>query len=62
MNWDKVITLVAIVGVISITILAMFLYNGEGREITSQAITGLLGFAGGGAVGYAIAKNKKDGE
>lgn len=56
---DK-ITLTAIIGAVLITGMAIFMYGASGKEITAQAITGLLGFAGGGAVGYTVAK--KDGE
>ena len=57
---EKHITLTAIVGAIILSGIAIFAYGLPGKDITAQAITGLLGFAGGAGVGYVVAK--KEGE
>lgn len=66
MNWDKAITLVAILGVIALAGAALAVYGTDGKDITQNAISGLLGFAGGAgagvAVGYAIKSSKQEGE
>lgn len=69
MNFEKLTTPMAIGGVILIAAEAILAYGTQGMDITSQAIAGLLGFAGG--VGTTIAATriaaatkdeKKDGE
>lgn len=60
MNWDKLIVLTTILGAIVITIVAMFIFKESAKDIPTQAITGLLGFASGGAITYYASKNKED--
>lgn len=56
MNLEKLTTPLAIGGVILLATAAIFAYGTQGMDITSQAITGLLGFAGG--VGTTIAATR----
>lgn len=56
---SQFITLVAIAGVILLATVGIVVYGTEGKDITNVAITGLLGFAGGGAAGYAIGMKKE---
>jgi len=56
---NQTITLVAIAGVIVLAIASIFVYGVDGKDITNVTITGLLGFAGGGAAGYMIGKKSE---
>jgi hypothetical protein len=64
MNKDTLVTLIAIVGVILLSGAGIVVYGVDGKDVTMQAISGLMGFAGGagvgGAMGYTLAN--KEGE